>query len=116
MLKYAKGENRTNEKMKGNQNGRIRYDDAFKQGAINMIVEQKMPLKKVSQELGVSTDSLRTWLRNANFNPVDKNSNNNLTKKVRDLEAQIKSLQKEISKKDEAIEILKKSIGIIYNP
>ncbi len=116
MLKYAKGENRMNEKMKGNQNGRIRYDDAFKQGAINMIVEQKMPLKKVSQELGVSTDSLRTWLRNANFNPVDKNSNNNLTKKVRDLEAQIKLLQKEISKKDEAIEILKKSIGIIYNP
>ena len=42
-----------NEKMKENQNGRIRYDDAFKQGAINMIVEQKMPLKKVSQELGV---------------------------------------------------------------
>ena len=33
--------------MKGNQNGRIRYDDAFKQGANNMIVDQKMPLKKV---------------------------------------------------------------------
>lgn len=42
-----------NEKMKGNQNGRIRYDEAFKQGAINMI--EKMPLKKVSQELGVNT-------------------------------------------------------------
>jgi len=54
--------------------------------------------------------------RNANFNPVDKNSNNNLTKKIRELESQIKSLQKEILKKDEAIEILKKSIGIIYTP
>ena len=42
--------------------------------------------------------SLRTWLRNANFNPVDKNSNNNLVKKVRDLESQIKLLQKEITK------------------
>ena len=38
---------------KGNQNGRIRYDEAFKQGAINMI--EKMPFKKVSQELGVNT-------------------------------------------------------------
>ena len=54
--------------------------------------------------------------RNANFNPVDKNSNNNLTKKIRELESQIKSLQKKISKKDEAIEILKKSISIIYTP
>ena len=54
--------------------------------------------------------------RNAKFNAVDKNSNNNLTKKIRELESQIKSLQKEISKKDEAIEILKKSIGIIYTP
>lgn len=96
--------------MKGNQNGRTRYDDAFKQGAINMIVEQKMPLKKVSQELGVFTSHF------ANFNPVDKNSNNNLIKKIRELESQIKSLQKEISKKDKAIEILKKSIGIIYSP
>ncbi len=55
---------------KGNQNGRIRYDEAFKQRAINMIVEQKMPLKKVSQELGVFTSHF------ANFNPVDKNSKN----------------------------------------
>ena len=44
-----------NEKMKGNQNGRICYDDTFKQGAINMIVEQNMPLNKVSQELSLST-------------------------------------------------------------
>ena len=45
--------------MKGNQNGRIRYDEAFKQGALKMIVEQKMPVKQVSEELGVSVDSLR---------------------------------------------------------
>ena len=38
------------------------------------------------------------WLRNDNFNPVDKNSNNDLVKKVRELEAQIKTLQKEISR------------------
>ena len=88
-----------NEKMKGNRYGRIRYDDAFKQGAINMIVEQKMPLKKVASELGVSADSLRAWLRNANINPQDKNANNHLSSKIRDLEVQIKSLQKKFPKK-----------------
>lgn len=45
--------------MTGNRNGRIRYDDDFKQGALKMIVEQKLPMKKVSEELGVSIDSLR---------------------------------------------------------
>ena len=50
-----------------------------------MIVENSF--EKVSAELGVSTDSLCTWLRNANFYPVDKNSNNNLTKKIRELES-----------------------------
>ena len=28
-----------------------------------------MPIKEVSQELQVSTDSLRTWLKNAGLNP-----------------------------------------------
>ena len=51
------------DKEKAKINGRIRYDNAFKQGAISMIVEQHMPIKEVSQELQVSTDSLRTWLK-----------------------------------------------------
>ena len=51
------------DKEKAKINGRIRYDNAFKQGAISMIVDQHMPIKEVSQELQVSTDSLRTWLK-----------------------------------------------------
>ena len=59
MLKYEKGEIYMDEKMKGNQNGRIRYDDA---GRNKYDCRTEMPLKKVSAELGVNTDSLRNLL------------------------------------------------------
>ena len=81
-----------NEKMKGNQNGRIRYDDDFKQGALKMIIEQKMPMKQVSEELAVTMDSLRHWLKKSGL-------------KIHALESELKSLRKELEKKDEIITI-----------
>ena len=104
------------DKQKTKVNGRIRYDNAFKQGAISMITEQHIPLKEVSKELGVSTDSLRTWLRNSGFNPNSENRDNNQNKKIHELEAKIRSLEKKLTQKDEVINVLKKSIGIICNP
>ena len=105
-----------NEKIKGNQNGRIRYDEAFKQGALKMIVEQKMPVKQVSEELGVSVDSLRHWLKKSGLNPAAENRGNLQSKRIQTLESEIKTLKRELEKKNEVIVILKKSIGIIYNP
>ena len=104
------------DKQKAKVNGRIRYDNAFKQGAISMIVDQHMPLKEVSKELGVSTDSLRTWLKNSGFDPKAENRDNNQNKRIRELEDKLKAAQKQLQHKDEVIEILKKSIGIIYQP
>ena len=95
-------------------NGRIRYDNAFKQGAIQMITEQHIPIKEVSQELQVSTHSLRTWLQNAGLNPNSANKENNQAKRIRELEDNLKAAQKQLQQKDESISILKKSIGIIY--
>ena len=100
------------DKQKAKSNGRIRYDNAFKQGAISMIVDQHMPIKEVSQE--VSTDSLRTWLKNAGLNPNSENKENNQAKRIRELEDKLKAAQKQLQQKDEVISILKKSIGIIY--
>ena len=102
------------EKQKTKVNGRIRYDNAFKQGAISMIIDQHMPIKEVSQELQVSTDSLRTWLKNAGFNPNSENKENSQAKRIRELEDKLKAAQKQLQQKDEVISILKKSIGIIY--
>ena len=52
-----------NEHLKGNQHGRIRYDESFKQNALSLITEKKMSVKQLSEELGVSADSLRAWLK-----------------------------------------------------
>ena len=93
-----------------------RYDDAFKQGAIQMVTEQKLSVKQVASELGICIDTLRSWLRKSGVNPVAENRNNNLSKKVHELEAQIRNLNKKLDHKDAVIETLKKSIGIISNP
>ena len=104
------------DKEKAKINGRIRYDNAFKKGAISMITEQHLSIKEVSKELGVSTDSLRTWLRNYGFDPKAENRDNSQAKKIHELEAKIRSLEKKLELKDEVITVLKKSIGIICNP
>ena len=48
-----------------------------------MIVDQHMPIKEISKELGVSTDSLRTWLKNAGLNPNSANKDNSQAKRIR---------------------------------
>ena len=95
------------DKQKSKSNGRVRYDNAFKQGAISMIVDQHMPIKEVSKELGVSTDSLRTWLKNAGLNPNSANKDNSQAKRIRELEDKLKAAQKQLQLKDEVISILK---------
>ena len=61
-------------------------------------------------------DSLRHWLKKSGLNPAAENRGNLQNKKIHALESELKSLRKELEKKDEIITILKKSIGIIYNP
>ena len=97
-------------------NGCMHYDNAFKQSAISMITEQHLSIKGASKELGVSTDLLRTWLRNYGFDPKAENRDNSQAKKIHELETKIRSLEKKLEHKDEVITVLKKSIVIICNP
>ena len=69
-----------NEHLTGNQHGRIRYDDA-----LCLITEQKMSVRQVSAELGVSMDSLRHWLKKSGLNPKIENRGNLMSKKMRSL-------------------------------
>lgn len=92
------------------------YDDAFKQGAIHMITDEKRPLKQVASDLGICVETLRSWLKKSGINHSQTNHDNNLNKKIREFEAQVRSLNKTIDHKDEVIFTLKKSIGILSNP
>ena len=94
----------------------IRYDETFKEGAIKMVTEQKIPVPQAARELGITDDTLRNWLKKAGLNPKIESKNNYLLKKVRELETQLKAKKAEVEQLKEANEILKKSIGIICNP
>ena len=99
-----------------NKKTRIRYDETFKEGAIKMVTEQKIPVVQAAKSLGITDDTLRNWLKKAGIDPKIESKNNYLLKKVRELETQLKAKKAEVEQLKEANEILKKSIGIICNP
>lgn len=89
-----------------------RYDEAFKSGAIKMVTEQGRPSKEVAAELGICVETLKSWLKRAGFQPGATDRQNHIDKRKRELEAEIRSLRKQLAEKDEVIDVLKKSVGI----
>lgn len=93
-----------------------RYDDAFKAGAIHMVTEGKRPTREVAAELGICHDTLRNWLRSAGVVAGTVDHQNNDNRRMRELEAENKALRKQLTEKDEVIDVLKKSVGILSKP
>jgi len=87
-----------------------RYDEAFKAGAIRLVTEERRPVRDVAAQLGICIDTLRSWLRNAGAGTVGEQ---NQTARTRDLEAEVRALRKALAQREEEVEILKKSIGIV---
>ena len=87
-----------------------RYDVAFKEGAIRLVTEEGRPMREVAEELGVCTDTIRNWLKASGIQPKETE------RRQRDLEAENRALRKQLAQKDEVIEILKKSVGILSKP
>ena len=71
---------------------------------------------EVAEELGVCTDTIRNWLKASGIQPKETERQNRIERRQRDLEAEIRSLRKQLAQKDEVIEILKKSVGILSKP
>ena len=93
-----------------------RYDKEFKEGAVKLVIEQGRTSKDVAKELGISTDSLRNWLKAAGVVPSVTDRSNRDSKRIRELEAQNRELKKQVTEKDEVINVLKKSVGILSTP
>ena len=89
-----------------------RYDDTFKTGAIKMVTEHGRPSREVATELGICIDTLKSWLKHAGFQPGSTDRQNRNDSRQRELEAEIRSLRKQLAEKDEVIDVLKKSVGI----
>ena len=86
-------------------NTRKQYTPEFKQGAVELIKSGRA-ITSVARELGVTGTTLRHW--------IDRDAKSNTDEYVRSkaLEAEVKSLKREVADKDETIDILKKATAI----
>ena len=94
-----------------------RYDEAFKTGAVKMVTEQGRQSREVAAELGICIDTLRNWLKAAGApTPRQADRSSREAQRLRELEVENRALKKRIAEKDEVIDVLKKSVGILFKP
>lgn len=93
-----------------------RYDEAFKAGAIRMVTEGGRPSREVASELGICIDTLRSWLKATGVGAGDADRQNRDIRRQRELETENRALRKQLAEKDEVIDALKKSVGILSKP
>ena len=93
-----------------------RYDEAFKAGAVRLVTEQGRQPTEVAKELGICIDTLRSWLKASGVQLGQASRQNREQQRIRELEAELRGLRKQLGEKDEVIDILKKSVGILSKP
>lgn len=95
--------------MKGRKS---QFSEEFKQDAVNYYYSSGKSLKAASADLKVSTSSLNNWVQSAKSNEgiVEHRGSGNFSS---DSEKEIARLKKELRDKDDALDILKKAIGIL---
>ncbi len=93
-----------------------RYDEAFKSGAVRLVTEQGRQPSDVAKELGICIDTLRSWLKVSGVQMGQVSRQNREQQRIRELEAENRALRKQLGEKEEVIEILKKSVGILSKP
>jgi transposase len=89
----------------GNKSRAKRYTKEFKAGAVEL-VKSGRKTTEVARELGITTTSLRSWMQATEESDISE------IVQIKKLEAEIKSLKRELSDKDETIDILKKATAI----
>lgn len=84
---------------------RKRYTPEFKAGAMEL-VKNGRKTAEVARELGVTPETLRTWMRATEESEISE------TVQIKKLQVEVKTLRRELSDKDETIDILKKATAI----
>ncbi len=93
-----------------------RYDEAFKSEAVRMVIEQGRQPADVARDLGICVDTLRSWLKTAGIQMGQASRLNREQKRIRELETENRALRKQLGEKEEVIDVLKKSVGILSKP
>lgn len=90
------------------------YSEEFKQDAVNYYYSSGKSMKDTADDLKISQSSLNNWIQSAKSNDgiVEHRGSGNYSS---DAEKEIARLKKELRDKDDALDILKKAIGILNN-
>ena len=70
----------------------------------------------MAKELGICIDTLRSWLKASGIQMGQASRQNREQRRLRELEAELRRRRKQLGEKEEVIEILKKSVGILSKP
>lgn len=84
-----------------------RYDEAFKQQAVENWIKTGKPGTQIAQELGISYPSLKEWKRRYHGDAVPQRD---------DLAAENRALRAELARVREQRDILKKTVTIFSEP
>jgi len=92
--------------------GKKHYSEEFKQDAVNYYYSSGKSIKAAATDLKISQSGLNNWIQSAKSNEgiVEHRGSGNYSS---DAEKEIARLKKEIRDKEDALEILKKAIGIL---
>ena len=92
--------------------GKKHYSEEFKQDAVNYYYSSGKSMKAAAADLKISQSGLNNWIQSAKSNEgiVEHRGSGNYSS---DAEKEIARLKKELRDKEDALEILKKAIGIL---
>lgn len=83
---------------------------------MRLVTEQGRQPTEVAKELGICIDTLRSWLKASGIQMGQASRLNREQQRLRELEAEVRALRKQLGEKDAVIDILKKSVGILSKP
>ena len=83
-----------------------KFDADFKKNAVKLVIEEKLPIKQVSQDLGVGHSTLNMWLSDYRKGRLFK------SEKELEKDIELQRLRKENRVLRQEREILKKAMGI----
>ena len=63
--------------------------------------------------MGICIDTLRSWLKATGIQLGQASRQNREQQRIRELEAEVRTLHKQLGEKEEVIDVLKKSAGIL---
>ena len=83
---------------------------------MRLVTEQGRQPKEVAKELGICIDTLRNWLKASGIQMGQASRLNREQQRIRELEGEVRALRKQLGEKEEVIDVLKKSVGILSKP